>query len=228
MYLPLIMTVLHLFFRITAPLICLAAFQSCVPQSGQHSEPPSSAPPAAVPAAAAAPAASQAPASMSPASFIPEPYVLLDSATGDLNLDAYPDQILVLRHLEEAELSLAADTPVLRPLLILLGQADGGYLLAARNDRYVYCAACGGAMGDPYAGITIKQGYFSAEHYGGSSWRWTRIITCKYAPADQAWYLHRDGRESFHSSDPETVEEDSRTTADFGKVRFEAFDVYAE
>jgi len=84
-------------------------------------------------------------------------------------------------------------------------------------------------MGDPYVSIVIKKGYFSIEHYGGSSWRWQRIITYKYSPVDKEWYLHRDGTVSFNAGDPDkTTEITGRTAKDFGKVRFGDFDIYKE
>jgi hypothetical protein len=167
-------------------------------------------------------------AKLSITKFIPEGYSLLDSATGDLNLDAYPDMLLVLKKNGEDSTSDIVDHQEKRPLLILTGQADKQFKLSARNDNTVYCVNCGGMMGDPYMGIVIKKGYFSIEHYGGSAWRWTRIITYKYSTAEKYWYLHKDGGDSFHTSDPDKVETKIRTTKEFGKVRFEQFNLYTQ
>lgn len=41
---------------------------------------------------------------------------------------------------------------------------------------------------NPYSGLTIKNGYFSVEHYAGSAWRWTRIPTFKYSKAENDWF----------------------------------------
>lgn len=81
-------------------------------------------------------------------------------------------------------------------------------------------------MGDPFTGVTIKNGYFSVEHYGGSGWRWTRIVTFKYAPAEKNWFLFKDGGDSFHALDPEKVKTKISTVKNFGKVPFERFDIY--
>ena len=166
------------------------------------------------------------PASLS--GFIPEGYTALDTASGDLNLDQYPDMILVLKKNGEDTTSDVTEHPEKRPLLILTGQADNTYTLSARNDNTVYCIDCGGMLGDPFMDIVIKNGYFSIEHYGGSSWQWTRIITFKYSSADNHWYLYKDGGTSFHSSEPEKETTKVRTTKDFGKVPFEKFDIYKE
>ena len=160
--------------------------------------------------------------------FVPKDYSILDTATGNLNLDEYPDMILVLKKNGEEKTSDVVDHPEKRPLLILVGQPDGTFKLVARNDNTVYCVDCGGMMGDPYQGITIKNGYFSVEHYGGSAWRWTRIITYKYSKAENYWFLHKDGSDSFHATEPEKVESEILTTKNFGKVPFDKFDIYKE
>ncbi|MBO0358827.1 hypothetical protein J0X19_12795 [Hymenobacter sp. BT186] len=159
------------------------------------------------------------------APFIPAGYKLLDATSGDLNLDALPDKVLVLQKLN-ADTTTMGDT-LNRPLLLLIGEPNHRYRLAARNERAVMCSSCGGMMGDPYQGITIKKGFFSVEHYGGSAWRWTHITTFKYAPVDQQWYLHREGGDSFHAADPEKVETHIETTKDFGRIAFPDYDYEA-
>jgi len=158
--------------------------------------------------------------------FIPKGYHALDITKGDLNRDAYPDAIMILYKDGEKETSDVIDHPEKRPLLVLLGKPDKTYSLAARSDNAVYCIDCGGQMGDPFTGVSIKNGYFSIEHYGGSGWRWTRIITFKYTPAEKKWFLFKDGGDSFHATDPEKVKTKVKTVKNFGKVPFEKFDIY--
>jgi len=153
--------------------------------------------------------------------FIPKNYSILDSVTGDLNLDKINDYILVLKKNGENDTTR-------RPLLILIRDKNNKLKLVRRNDNTVYCIDCGGIMGDPFMGITLKNGYFSVEHYGGSAWRWTRIVTYKYFRQDNEWFLHKDGTESFHVSEPEKVERTIKTKKDFGKVTFEQFDIYKD
>lgn len=161
-------------------------------------------------------------------SFVPAGYSFLGGEKGDLNLDKYPDIVLVLKKDNEAETSDVSDNPERRPLLLFIGQADGSYKLAGRNDNSVYCVSCGGVFGDPFDSITITNGNFSINHYGGSSWRWTRIITYKYSPKDKNWFLFRDGSESFHTSEPDKVTTKISTAKNFGRVLFEKFDIYKE
>lgn len=160
--------------------------------------------------------------------FIPKGYHALSLTKGILNRDGYSDAILVLYKKGEEKTSDIINHPEKRPLLILTGQADKTYKLAARNDNAVYCVDCGGQMGDPFTGITIKNGYFSVEHYGGSGWRWTRIITFKYSPADKNWFLYKDGGERFQAITHEEVKTAVKTVKDFGKVPFINFDIYKE
>ncbi len=179
---------------------------------------------AAASAAAKAPAAplAGAPAAASLAAFVPAGFGILDSASGDLNRDAWPDKVLVLRKNGE-DTTTVEDLD--RPLLLLLGQPDHRYALAARNDRVVLRRGEGGMMGDPYQQVVIKKGFFSVEHYGGSSHRWTRVITFKYAPADHSWYLSREGSEGFSAFAPDsTTFSSSHTPRDFGKVPFVKYD----
>ncbi|NTE04571.1 hypothetical protein G6M26_40555 [Agrobacterium tumefaciens] len=160
--------------------------------------------------------------------YIPTGFDALEMAKGDLNRDAYADIILVLKKKGEEKTSDVIDHPEKRPLLILLGQADKTYKLAAKSDNSVYCVDCGGMMGDPFTGITIKNGYFSVEHYGGSGLRWTRIVTFKYSPAEKNWFLYKDGGERFHATAPEEVKTEVKTVKNFGKVSFQKFDIYKE
>ncbi|MBV4358185.1 hypothetical protein [Pinibacter aurantiacus] len=158
--------------------------------------------------------------------FITEGYGLLGSARGDLNRDSLDDMVLVVY--KKGEDSTDIDHPAKRPLLLLIGQADSTYKLATKSDNAVYCKNCGGMMGDPFMGITIKNGYFSVELAGGSGDRWSRIVTFKYVADESKWFLHKDGTESYQVPDPEKITRKTRTTKDFGKVAFEDFDVYKD
>lgn len=162
------------------------------------------------------------------AGFVPEGYAALDTAFGDANLDPHPDVIMILKKDGEETSSDVTEHPEKRPLLILTGQQDGSYRLAGRTDNAVYCIDCGGIMGDPFMNVVIKNGYFSIEHAGGSNWRWTRTVTFRYSAPDGEWYLHKDGGDNFHASEPEKVTTKIKTVKDFGKVALGEFDIYKE
>ena len=145
------------------------------------------------------------------AEFTPATWNMMNTMTGDLNRDAYTDLLMIVRD----------DSDTTRRLLVLIGDADGNFTRAAENANVVMCKECGGVWGDPYDGLAIKNGYFSVEHYGGSSWRWTKIITFKYNEAQKTWLLHRDAGVSFHTSDPEGKEEEIvEHQEEYGKLKF--------
>lgn len=151
-------------------------------------------------------------------SFISADYQVLDSASGDLTGDGIKDLVLILHLRQETDFP---DTT--RPLLLLQGLGKGQYQLMARNDHVVLCAGCGGIFGDPYAGITVKGKFFSIEHYGGSNWRWNRVITFRYDPKTMHFVLHRDAGESFHTSDPDKTEKIVYAPGSFGKTTLEDY-----
>lgn len=156
-------------------------------------------------------------------SFIPKGYAVLNFTKGDLNRDKIEDAILILKRDNE---SIEMEDAPRRPLFILIGEKNGAYKKAAENNTTVLTIQDGGVMGDPFEGVTIKNGYFSVEHYGGSAWRWTHIVTYKYDKKKKTWFLHKDGGESFHSADPEKVESKVLTVKDFGVVPFDEYNIF--
>lgn len=153
--------------------------------------------------------------------LIPTGYSILDSTSGDINKDGSKDLVVILRNKYE---NLNADTT--RPLLLLQGNIKRRFKLLARNDSVVLCMGCGGVHGDPYQGITIKNGYFSIEHFGGSGWRWTRIITFKFDSKTNQFLLHRDAGQSWHISDTNKTTENIFNKEDFGRLPFGQFSYY--
>jgi len=159
---------------------------------------------------------------------LPTGYVVLAAEQGDLNRDALPDWVVVLSKPNEKQTSDVVDHPTKRPLLLFVGGAGSTYTLAARTDNAVYCVDCGGMMGDPFMGLAIKKGYFTVEHYGGSTQRWTRFVTFRYDAAIHTWLLHRDGSERFQALDPEHGTTTATTAKNFGRVPLAKFDIYKD
>lgn len=171
------------------------------------------------------------------ASFIPKGFSAIDTTSGDLNLDDYPDMILVLKNnLEDSTINSDDDKQQKRPLYILIGQADNTYKLVRKNDNAIECKGCGGVGGDPFTGITIKNGYFSLEHGISGGQHWENIITFKYDKAKADWFLYKDGFISYkynESNDPDAEAlikdvEKIRTVKDFGIIPFESYDIFKE
>jgi hypothetical protein len=88
------------------------------------------------------------------------------------------------------------------------------------------CSECGGMMGDPFAGVTVRTNTFTVNHYGGSAWRWTADYKFNYSRIDKTWQLVRIEKTNFHAADQKkTLERNVMTPPkDFGKVDIADFD----
>ena len=125
-------------------------------------------------------------------SLIPTGYRIVESKKGDLNLDAFPDQIVIIEKDDNALSTADNDLPMWR-FLILTGNADDTYTLAASNDHIVEnlddrgCAAC---HGTGFSGIKINKGVFIyGVEKGGSSTAISEQLTFKYDPKRKNWFL---------------------------------------
>ncbi|MEP6674607.1 MAG: hypothetical protein ABJA78_05615 [Ferruginibacter sp.] len=136
------------------------------------------------------------------ATFVPRGFEMLDYIKGDLNADGKPDAILILK--QQAEDTSTADD-LLRPLLILIRQANGKLKQEKKSDHIMLCKTCGGMMGDPYQETIIKANGFSISFFGGSSWRWGVEYSFVYKPAKKNWFLKKQQEESFQEGDPEAT-----------------------
>lgn len=129
--------------------------------------------------------------------FISAGFEVLDFAKGDINNDKLADYVLVCKSKKEGE-----DGGLPRPMLLILQDANKKYKVAKRSDQSIMCAGCGGVMGDPFSGIEIKDGNFSIQHYGGSSWRWSKDATFRFDGKNN-WVLSNEKNITFHASEPE-------------------------
>lgn len=137
--------------------------------------------------------------------------IVLGWATGDLNGDGYQDAVVVADWDEDY-----------RNTHILLQDA-GGLRIHQSNAFVALCAACGGAMGDPFVKVEIGgSGDFWLDHYGGSRERWTRVMTFRHA-GDNRFELNEDVYGTMDSLDPDNEETVVLTTKDFGKIDFESY-----
>ncbi|MFN7311843.1 MAG: hypothetical protein ACK5UI_00010 [Bacteroidota bacterium] len=163
--------------------------------------------------------------------FIPKGYTFLYAQNGDLNLDGIADVLLVIEFNNQAVVNDSTEAEMdqgTRPLLLLTRDSLNQLNLVMRNDNTVLCKECGGVWGDPFQGIAVKNGYFSVEHYGGSNWRWTSIITYKFNKQKGDWFLHKVGSESYSIFDPDKVETEIKTVNDFGVIKLEDYNIYTE
>lgn len=150
--------------------------------------------------------------------FILPGYSILDSALGDFNGDKRPDMVLILKNIHEED-----STELTRPLLVLMGKAGGSFLQIGRNDSIVLCKGCGGVWGNPFDGLTVKGMFFSIEHYGGSRYRWTKVITFRYDDKLKNFVLYRDAGINYDNTNPEVVDDVLYNKTDWGKLRFKNY-----
>jgi hypothetical protein len=150
---------------------------------------------------------------------------VIDVQQADLDRDGLDDLLLV------TERKIPAKPPddwiqTTRSLLVLTRQAEGGYVLRARNDKVVYCAECGGMMGDPFDGVSAAPGTYTVAHYGGSAWRWSVSTTFNYSRRDKAWQLVSVKSDYFHVADEDTTGKSATLVPPnhYGKIDLRDFD----
>ena len=76
-----------------------------------------------------------------------------------------------------------------RGVVLLVHEGDDSWRIAARNDRAVPCSSCGGAMGDPLAGVDIVPGGFVLRFGGGSRELWSVAYRFRHESARARWVL---------------------------------------
>lgn len=129
----------------------------------------------------------------------------LCAAGADLNGDGLGDYVLVLEKVSERTYGPGKEGSE-RPLLVVVREPGGALRVAARNDRLVYCAACGGVFGDPFEGVETRAQTFTVYHYGGSGWRWRADYTFRYVPAAGTWRLAKVIELSYHAAEPDKMQ----------------------
>lgn len=162
--------------------------------------------------------------------FIPKGYIAINVTSGNLNLDNFSDTILVLKKNGEE----SNENRDKRPILILIGQPNKSFKLEKRNNNAVFCLACGGQGGDPFGGITIKNGLFSIEHFIAGGNHWESVATFKYQKSKSNWFLYKEGFESYKFNDSQNENSEAlvldikvqKTTKDFGVISFDTYDIF--
>lgn len=160
--------------------------------------------------------------------YIPEGYEIFYKTIGNLNLDTIPDVILIIHKIVEDTLYNPAPK---RILLILIGQTNGTYKLMYKSENIVFSHDMGGVSNpEPFEKITIDNGYFTVNHFGGmGSFHWEIAAIFRYVPNEKMFYLDKEvidaGKESEIASEIKN-EKKILTTKDFGKVSFLEYNIY--
>lgn len=99
----------------------------------------------------------------SPLDFVPKGFVIYEKVQADFNGDRLKDIAIVLRPVLTREFDP-------RPLIILLSQPEGGYVLSARND-YIAPTGLSNGIANPHGADVLKSKGRSVlvQNYGGAS-----------------------------------------------------------
>jgi hypothetical protein len=125
---------------------------------------------------------------LSDSAFVPAHYRVADVAFGNLDLDAFTDAVVMLRH-DADDVGMFSEMP--RWIYILTGTPDGNFEVKSKNLHVTFPQSDGGMFGDPYDGIGTEAGAFTVNHYGGSRYRWTSSYVFEYDTAKTEWYYAR-------------------------------------
>ncbi|WP_233237030.1 hypothetical protein [Bordetella sp. LUAb4] len=109
--------------------------------------------------------------------------VLAGQKAGDLDGDGKTDYLVILAQAREGDYRKTDRPAPARPMLVFLGQADGGYRLQGRNDEVVFRADQGGQC-DPISDndepFATKGRYFTVQNGVSCGSHWTDYITFRY------------------------------------------------
>jgi hypothetical protein len=141
--------------------------------------------------------------------FILSGYSLYDYVEGDMNKDGIKDIALILQMENEDSLKYQIQDrdSLRRPFILLLRDKSKLLTSILRNDNLIYCALCGGGMGDPYEGMKIEKSTLTFNFYGGSSDRWALEYKFAYDGKND-WKLQyeRQNNYSTHNPDKQSAE----------------------
>lgn len=155
-------------------------------------------------------------------------YVLFEHQYGDINGDGNIDAVIVVEKECGEEDNFASNESKCRKVILLLNKGFPKFEASSENDKLIGCSDCGGGgIGDPFRGITIKNGYISFESVFGSCDKTFQVITFKYNPAKSDWYLYKMRTEDYSCKNEENEEvkvvSKTKTTDDFGIITFSEY-----
>ncbi|MEE1943922.1 hypothetical protein VRU48_02305 [Pedobacter sp. KR3-3] len=122
--------------------------------------------------------------------FVPNNWKAIDTAYGDLNNDGLEDMALVLeynfpvterRAYGDSETELIKEFQKPRILAIFFKQKpSNGYQLVLQNNNFILRSEEGGALGEPFKELSIKNNTLNLLFEGGNDWRWKLAYEFKY------------------------------------------------
>ena len=111
---------------------------------------------------------------------------------------------------------------LIRPLLIIIGDTEGRYILAGRNDTVILDRESGGIHGDPFESISISDGKLHICLFGGTSWRWENNIVFEYSCEESDWLLQKQYSFYYHF-EPHVTTGSYLDSTLFGRISFEDY-----
>ncbi len=113
---------------------------------------------------------------------IPKNYVVIDSISGDLDNDNIKELVVVFntKKTEKENENIPRELRIYKKI-------NKKWINWKNSEQALYGSREGGMVGDPYAGIKIKNGILLISHFGGSSWKWG--YTDKYRFQNEDFYL---------------------------------------
>jgi hypothetical protein len=122
--------------------------------------------------------------------FVPIGWTKFTETEGDLNGDKIPDKVLIIEALKNNRS---------KRILVILFRSNKFWTLAGSSSEVILDSKEGGLTGDPFSGISIRNGILVIEHQGGTKLIW------KYAHS----YQHK--KDGFYLIAKKHIEIDSHS-----------------
>lgn len=142
--------------------------------------------------------------------IVPQKYEIEDKIEGNLNLDEFPDELILIRMLKTNE----------RRLIILLGKEDGKYSLLVNSNRIVLKHETGAPI-DPYLSVKYSSGAFSILQLDMNMKGCQAEYAFGYVENTKGFILKKIEFTNCENSSDNAI----RTARDFGTVNLVDFDI---
>lgn len=110
---------------------------------------------------------------------LPKNYTVVDTVSGDLNKDNIKELVVAYNTKTATE-----EYENLPRELVIYKLQNGNWTVWKKSQQALLGSQDGGMMGDPYAGMEIKNNVLQVSHYGGSSWKWGYTDKYRYQKSD--------------------------------------------
>ncbi|ATS23871.1 hypothetical protein PK69_08340 [Xanthomonas phaseoli pv. phaseoli] len=141
------------------------------------------------------------------ATLLPAGQSVMSVASADFTGDGRLDYVVALRASAEHVLRGHGDAAPPRTLLVLVANADGGFVEAARNTRVIFRADEGGQC-DPFLdsdqGLVAKGAYFTVQNGVACGQHWTDYITFRYDRRRGVFVFHKRVIEAWEMNTQDT------------------------